>query len=131
MESKSLAVTVVGILIGVWLCRWQDYTVVTAQVRQVGPSSWAWVASGTAQAVVDLRYRETPWTALGKRVPLNTASIEGLQQVNGIGPSRAAAITEYVAINGHFQTVSELVNVKGIGPKTVHRVAPFVCINTN
>ena len=131
MESKSLAVTVVAILLGVWISRWQDYTVATAQMRQVGPSTWAWVASGTAQAVVEVEASETPWTALGKRVPLNTASIEGLQQVNGIGPSRAAAITQYVAINGHFQTVSELVNVKGIGPKTVHRVAPFVCINTN
>lgn len=52
-------------------------------------------------------------------VDLNTASVEQLQSVKGIGPAKAKAIAEYRQKNGPFKTVDELEKVPGFGAKSV------------
>ena len=51
------------------------------------------------------------------KVNINTATIEQLQQVKGIGPKIAAAIIEYRKEHGAFEDVDDLLKVKGIGEK--------------
>ena len=46
---------------------------------------------------------------------INNASIEQLEQMKGIGPSKAQAIVEYRLQNGNFSQVDDLIKVKGIG----------------
>ena len=41
--------------------------------------------------------------------------------INGVGPSRAAAIVSYREANGPFASVDELSAIKGIGPKLIER----------
>ena len=41
-------------------------------------------------------------------VDLNTADVEELDELPGVGPSSAEAIMEYRRINGSFDTVEEL-----------------------
>lgn len=55
-------------------------------------------------------------------VDLNTASVQQLEQIKGIGPTKAKAIVAYRSQHKRFAKVAELVNVKGIGPKTVARI---------
>ena len=50
-------------------------------------------------------------------VDINTATIEQLAEVKGIGPKTATAIVEHREANGAFHSVDDLVNVKGIGDK--------------
>jgi len=45
-----------------------------------------------------------------------------LELLPGIGPTRAAAITEDRALHGPFVTAEALVRVHGIGPDTVRRI---------
>lgn len=52
-------------------------------------------------------------------IDINTADAKALEELNGIGPAKAAAIVAYREANGPFETVEELANVKGIGLKTV------------
>jgi len=50
-------------------------------------------------------------------VNINTATVEQLQQVKGIGASTAAAIVAYRKSHGDFSSLKELMSVKGIGEK--------------
>jgi len=60
-------------------------------------------------------------TGQGK-VNINTATVEELTTLSGIGPSKANAILEYREENGLFKSVDELVNVTGIGEKSLEKI---------
>lgn len=55
-------------------------------------------------------------------VNLNTATVEELDSVKGIGPSKAKAIVEYRNKNGQFKSVDDLKGVKGFGEKSVAKL---------
>jgi len=61
-------------------------------------------------------------------VNLNTATVDELVLLPGIGPVRARAIVENRARVGRFPSVDALVRVPGIGPLTVERVRPYVVV---
>ena len=54
-----------------------------------------------------------------KKININTASVEELAQLKGIGPSHAAKIVAYREKNGPFKMPEDLRQVSGIGQKTV------------
>lgn len=55
-------------------------------------------------------------------VNLNTATVDELDAVKGIGPSKAKAIVDYRAKNGSFKSVDDLKGVKGFGDKSVAKL---------
>lgn len=60
---------------------------------------------------------------------LNTATLEDLQTLNGIGPSKAQAILTYREENGPFKTVEDLLQVSGIGEKSLEKIKAEIAIN--
>ena len=50
-----------------------------------------------------------------KMVNINSASVEKLSSLNGIGKSTAEKIVKYREENGYFNTIEEIMNVSGIG----------------
>jgi comEA protein len=61
-------------------------------------------------------------------VNLNTATIEQLQKLPGVGPATAKRILEYRQKNGSFKKVEELMNVRGIGEKTFLKMKPQLTV---
>lgn len=59
--------------------------------------------------------------ALGA-VNINTASVDELDTVKGIGPGKAKAIVDYRTKNGPFKSVDDLKGVKGFGEKTLAKL---------
>ncbi|WP_252346640.1 ComEA family DNA-binding protein, partial [Listeria monocytogenes] len=57
------------------------------------------------------------------------ATKDDLQQVPGIGESKATAIIEYREKEGLFQTIEDLKNVSGIGEKTVEKLKEYLDVN--
>ncbi len=52
-------------------------------------------------------------------VDINSATVEQLDSLKGVGPAKAQAIVEYRTKNGPFKSVDDLEKVKGFGKKTV------------
>ncbi len=62
-------------------------------------------------------------------VDLNTASLELLSSVSGLGQSTAGQIMKYREANGPFSTRKELLNVPRLGPKTFEQAAGFLRVS--
>lgn len=60
-----------------------------------------------------------PVLAFGAKININTAQASTLQQLDGIGPSKAQAIIDYREHNGAFRTLADLAKVRGIGEQTL------------
>ncbi len=57
-----------------------------------------------------------------EKISLNTATLEQLQSLPGIGPATAKSIVEYRTKAGKFNRIEEIINVKGIGEKKFQRI---------
>lgn len=63
-------------------------------------------------------------------VDINTADLEQLQTLNGIGPALAQRIIDYREENGPFTSVEELLQIKGIGEATLNKFRDHVTTGT-
>ena len=62
-------------------------------------------------------------------VNLNTANVEQLQMLPGVGEKRAAAIIEIRSSKGGFKNVEEIVDVKGVGDALFQRLRPHLTLS--
>jgi competence protein ComEA len=63
-----------------------------------------------------------------KAVNINTATLEQLEALPGIGPVSAQRILDFRAQNGPFKSVEQLVEVKGIGEKSLGKFRELVTV---
>ncbi|MCA2262499.1 ComEA family DNA-binding protein [Mycobacterium marseillense] len=62
----------------------------------------------------------------GEVVDLNTATIQELDALPGVGPVTAAAIVAWRQANGKFTSVDQLADVEGIGPARLEKLRALV-----
>lgn len=63
-----------------------------------------------------------------KLVSLNTATIDELVTLPGIGESKAENIIKYREENGTFKTTEEIINVSGIGEAAYNKIKDYITI---
>lgn len=61
-------------------------------------------------------------------INLNSASMEELMTLSGIGESKALAIIQYREENGRFASIEEIKNVKGIGDGIFEQIKESITI---
>ena len=63
-----------------------------------------------------------------QKINLNTASLDELTSLPGVGEKKAAAIIEYREKYGKFTSLEQLAEVKGIGKKMLEKLQDQISI---
>ena len=66
---------------------------------------------------------------LGEKVNLNTASLQQLMEIPGIGEAKARAIINYRDANGGFSTIEEVMNIEGIKEGVFSKMKEYIVVN--
>ena len=66
--------------------------------------------------------------APGAKVNLNTATMDQLDELPGVGPVTAKSILDWRTKNGHFTKVEDLLDVNGIGQATLEDLRDLVTV---
>ena len=73
---------------------------------------------------------ETTKAAEGQRekININTAGVEELDALSGIGETLAGRIVAYREENGNFENIQEIMNVRGIGDKIFEKIQEDITV---
>jgi competence protein ComEA len=61
-------------------------------------------------------------------VNINTATLDELNALPGIGPTTAQKIIDYRTANGPFSTIEDIINVSGIGTATFEEIKDLITV---
>lgn len=64
----------------------------------------------------------------GNLININTATLQELMSLSGVGESKANKIISYREQNGSFKTIEEIKNVDGIGDKMYEQIKDFITV---
>jgi competence protein ComEA len=84
------------------------------------------VSSGSGQTPPSGSPSGTTKPKAGEALDLNTATVEQLDTLPGVGPVTAAAIVAWRQNHGKFTSVDQLADVDGIGPARLDRLRALV-----
>ncbi len=62
------------------------------------------------------------------KININTASVDELVTLNGIGEAKAKSIIEYRETNGSFKTIEDIMNVSGIGEAAYNKIKDNITV---
>jgi competence protein ComEA len=62
------------------------------------------------------------------RININTATVEELDTLPGIGETAAQSIVDYRTANGPFQNIQSVMDVPGIGPSTYDLIKNLITV---
>lgn len=63
-----------------------------------------------------------------EKLNINTASIESLAKIPGIGDKVSEGIATYREAHGAFKSISDLANVEGIDATLLKKITPFLTL---
>ncbi len=61
-------------------------------------------------------------------IDINSATVEQVESLPGIGSKIAEALVEYRTLNGKFIDVKDLLNVKGIGKSKLEKIKKHIVV---
>lgn len=62
------------------------------------------------------------------KININTASVETLTEIKGIGQKTAEKIVNFREANGDFQSIEEITKVSGIGKSKFEDIKENICV---
>ena len=104
--------------------RFQPLLAAAVAAALVAMAVWFAISGGFRGGLV--HYDDAPASGVVFTVDVNTADVEELAQVPGLGPSTAQRIVVHRTPRGPFTSVEGLLDVPGIGPATLDQLRRHV-----
>ncbi|MBP1961515.1 helix-hairpin-helix domain-containing protein [Paenibacillus aceris] len=101
---------------------------IEAHLAQSTPSD---TTSHVAASTPDVLGSSTSPVTSSGQLDLNTATLKQLNDLPGIGESKAKAILDYRMKKGRFSRIEELTEVKGIGDKILEKLKPLLYVTSS
>jgi len=76
----------------------------------------------------DACYKQDDEEVSSNKININTASIEELKTLNGIGEAKAKSIIDYRNINGTFKSIEDLKKVTGISESLFEKIKDSITV---
>ncbi len=86
------------------------------------------LATDTTKAASSMTDMASKAATVVEQLNINTASLESLAGIPGIGDKISEAIVTYREAHGAFKSVSDLVNIEGIDAGLLEKIKPFLTI---
>ena len=127
-EAAALGVTAAFVLFtaGWFFAGQTESEPYTVTVQQAAVSD---AASSAAQPEAAQQSQQPDSLLEGERIPVNTADVQELDRLPGIGPAKAQAIVDYREEHGPFQTTDQLLEVSGIGEATLEGLLDYITLD--
>lgn len=104
--------------------RFQPLLAAAVGIALAGMGIWFVAAGGLQGGLV--HHDQAPASGVVFTVDINTADVEELAQLPGLGPSMAQRIVLHRTTRGPFTSVEGLLDVPGIGPATLEQLRRHV-----
>ncbi|MFC5370267.1 helix-hairpin-helix domain-containing protein [Arcanobacterium bovis] len=85
-------------------------------------------ASNTANSSLAKGNNNDPPSTTTKKVSLNSASVDELDALPGVGPVTAQQIVQWRQQHGKFSSIDQLGQISGIGAKTIEKLRPYLSL---
>lgn len=85
-------------------------------------------SSATSQSETENRVAADDDNAATEKININTASLDELVTLKGIGEAIGQRIIDYRIANGKFYTIEEIMEVNGIGIKVFEKLKDFITV---
>jgi competence protein ComEA len=72
--------------------------------------------------------RKSATTLAQHSIELNSATVDELQKLPGVGPAIAQRIVAYRKEHGDFSKPDDVSSVRGIGPRTLERIRVYLVV---
>jgi competence protein ComEA len=79
------------------------------------------IKGGRGQILCDIIVATSKATTPSNSININTANVDELSKLKGIGKAKAAAIIEWRETNGKFSSLEDVDEVRGIGPALLEK----------
>ena len=98
----------------------EQILILTVEEFEASPSSFSSSGSSDADA--------SGSSGSGGLVNINTAGLEALDSLPGVGPATAQAILDEREANGPFTSIEDIQRVSGIGEKKYEKLKGSICV---
>ena len=107
--------------------RINDLIILANGLKQTADVSGINLASKVTDGMV-LHIPAKKQTEEKNKLSLNNATLEQLDELDGIGPSKALAIIEYRETVGPFKKIEDVLNVNGISESIYNKIKDYITV---